>query len=175
MKQSKEFQQIGTLHSDIYNVIPYLLQDVKLHIVLTKGKRPFYLSTNADSSTKFQFLEAYLIVNRIRPNQSYLIAHTTLAKGGLARYNLTRVELKTFTFSTGLKTLSIDNAVLGQLPKRLLFTMVKKKETVYSLDTNPFYFSHFNLNIHTVLQRYAEPHRGFATKRGSRVDLELGL
>jgi hypothetical protein len=74
--------------------------------------------TKADSSIKFQFLEAYLIVNRIRPNPSFLIAHnTTLSKGGLARYNLTRVELETFTFSPAPKSLSIDNAVLGELLK----------------------------------------------------------
>jgi len=110
------------------------------------------MSTNADSTTKFQFLEAYLIVNRIRANSSYLIAHnTTLAKRSLARYNLTRVELKTFTFSHGKKSLSIDNAVLGQLPKRLLFTIIKNKDFTGSLDNNPFYFSHFNLNHFTLL------------------------
>ena len=43
------------------------------------------MSTKADSTTKFNFHEAYLIVIRIRVNLSYLIAHnTTLAKGGLA-------------------------------------------------------------------------------------------
>ena len=69
------------------------------------------MNAKADSTIKFQFLEAYLIVNRIRPNPSYLIANNpTLAKGRLARYNLTRVELKTFTFSVGPKSLSIDNA-----------------------------------------------------------------
>ena len=48
------------------------------------------MSTKADSTNKFQFLGEYLIVNRIRPNPSYVIAHnTTLAKGGLARYNVT--------------------------------------------------------------------------------------
>ena len=53
--------------------------------------------TKADSSIKFQFLEAYLIVSRIRQNPSYLITqNTTLAKGGLTRYSLTIVELKTF-------------------------------------------------------------------------------
>ena len=67
---------------------------------LTKGKRPFYLmSTKDDSTPKFQFLEAYMIVNRILPNPSYLISHTTLAKCVLARYNLTRVELKTHFFT----------------------------------------------------------------------------
>ena len=87
------------------------------------------MSTKADSTTKFNFHEAYSIVNRMRANPSYLKAHnTTLAKGGLARYNLTRVEFKTSTFSPGPESLSIDNAVLGQLPKRLLFTMFKNKD-----------------------------------------------
>ena len=71
IKENKEVQLISRLHSDICNVIPYLLPGVKLQIKLTKGKRPFYLmSTKADSTTKFKFLEAYLIVNRIRPNPS---------------------------------------------------------------------------------------------------------
>ena len=79
------------------------------------------MSIKADSTIKFQFLEAYLIDNRIRSNPSYLIVHiNTLAKGGHARYNLTRVELKTFTLSAGPKYLTIDNAILGQLPKPLL-------------------------------------------------------
>ena len=93
-------QLICRLHSDTCNVVPYLHPGVKLQIKLTKGKRPFYLmSTKADFTTKFIFLEAYLIVNRIRPNPCYLIAHnTTLAKGGLARYNLMRVKLMAFTF-----------------------------------------------------------------------------
>ena len=58
------------------------------------------MSTKSDSTPKFQFLDAYLIVNRIRPNPYFLIAHnTTLAKGGLGRYNLTTGELKTRFFS----------------------------------------------------------------------------
>ena len=98
------------------------------------------------SNIKFQFLEAYLIVNRIRTNPDYLIAlNTTLAKGGLTRYNLTRVELKTFTLSRGPKSMSIDIVVLGQMPKRLLITMIKNKDFLGSLDTNPYYFHHFDL------------------------------
>jgi len=85
MKQSKELQMFGRLHSDICNVVPYLLPSVKLQMKLTKGKTLFYLmSRKADFTTKFQFLESYLIINRIRPNPSYLITHSTsLPKGGL--------------------------------------------------------------------------------------------
>jgi hypothetical protein len=68
-----------------------------------------------------------------------------LSQGVLARYNITRVELKTFTFSSGSQSLSIDNAVIGPLPKRLLFTMVKKKDFLGSVNTNPYNFRHYDI------------------------------
>ena len=148
-------QLIGRLHSDICNFVLYLRPGVKLQIKLTKGKRPFYLmSTKADYITKFQFLEAYLIVNRLRPNPSYLIAHNTiLNKGGLALYNLTIVELKTFTFLSGPKSLSFDNAVLVQLPKRVLFKMNKNK-SFRVRRYQPILFQTFLFQpFHDVLQR----------------------
>ena len=85
---------LGRLHSYICNAIPYFLPGIKVQIKLTKDKRAFYLlNTKADSTSKFEILETYLIVNRIHSGPAYLIAHnTTLAKGALARYNLMRVE-----------------------------------------------------------------------------------
>jgi hypothetical protein len=99
------------------------------------------------SKTTFKFLEAKLLVNRIRPQPRQLIAHnTTLSKGWLARYNTTRVELKTFTFASGTQSLSIDNAIIGQLPKRILSTMVKNSDFLGTVESNPYRFSHYNLS-----------------------------
>ena len=56
---------------------------------------------------------------------------------------MTRVELKAFTFSARSKSLSIDNAVLGPVPKRLLFTMVKNANFIGAMDTNPYKFQHY--------------------------------
>ena len=54
IKQSKEVQLFGRLHSDICNVVPYLLPVVMLQKKLTNGKRPFYLmSSKVDSTTTF--------------------------------------------------------------------------------------------------------------------------
>jgi hypothetical protein len=72
-----------------------------------------------------------------------------LSKVCFARYNLTRVELKTSTFSKGPKLLSINNAVLGLMPKRLI-TMVKNTDFLGSIDTNPFYFTHYDLTSFTL-------------------------
>ena len=101
----------------------------------------------ADSTTFFKFFDAKLLVNRVIPSPSLLLAHnTTLARGALARYNLTRVELKTYTFSSGSQSLSINNAVLGPLLKRLLFTMVKNAAFLGSVTTNPYNFRHYDLS-----------------------------
>jgi hypothetical protein len=93
----------------------------------SKAKSEFYLmNKDVASDTMFKFLDEKLRVNSIRPNPQLQVAHNTLlTKGGKAKYNITRVELKSFTFSSGSQSLSIDNAVLSQIPKRLLFTMIK--------------------------------------------------
>ena len=118
----------GRIHSDICNVPLYLLSGVEIQIKFTKAKQAFFLISNkADSKVKFIFEEARLYVKRIRPNSKILTSHNEdLLKGYPAGYNFTRDELKTFTFSSGRRSLSMDNAVLGVLPKRLIFTMVKK-------------------------------------------------
>ena len=106
---------------------------------------------SADSSAAFNILDAQLLLKRVRPNPAYLIAHNTvLEAGAIARYNMTRVEIKTFTYANGLQSLSIDNAVLGPISKRLLFVMVNNEEFLGSLTKNPFKFQHFNMTYFTL-------------------------
>jgi len=59
---------------------------------------------------------------------------------------MTRVKLKTFSFSAGSKSLSIDDAVLGLVPKRLLFTMVKNADFIGTMDANPYKFQHYDIS-----------------------------
>ena len=98
--------------------------------------------------TAFKFFDAQLLVRRVRPNPVILLVHTATLKnrGSLARYNLTRIELKTFTFDAGSNSLSIDNAVLGPVTKRLLFTMLKNTDFNGSLDSNPYKFQHYDIS-----------------------------
>ena len=105
------------------------------------------MNKTADSKTSFKFLDAKLIIKGIKSHPNILLApHKTLENGFPARYNFTTVELKSFTFSSGSKSLSIHNAVLGPIPKRLLFTMVKNSDFNDTLDTNPFMLKHYDIN-----------------------------
>jgi len=105
------------------------------------------LGSKENGEVYFKILEALLYVKQIRPNASILTANNeALLAGYPIRYNITRIELKTFTFSAGSQSLSINNVVLGRLPKRLIFTMVKNTDFLGTMSTNPFNFCHFDLS-----------------------------
>jgi hypothetical protein len=96
------------------------------------------MAHDPDSKVSFRILEAQLLVRHITPNPAILHAHnTTLEDGGIAKYHVTRVDIMTFTFASGSTFLSIYNAVLGTLPK-CLFTLVKNKDYLCTLDSNPY-------------------------------------
>jgi len=145
-KQSKEIEMYGRIHSDICNVPKFLLPGIKMQIKFTKAKPSFYLmNTAADSKTIFKFFDAKLFVRRIRANPQIPMAHEETLKTDLARYNMTRFELKTFTFSAGPQSLSIDQGVMGRISKRLLFTMIANNDCLGTINTNPYKFQHFGL------------------------------
>jgi len=115
---SRDVQLLGHLHTDLCNVPLFLMPRVPLQIKLRKARLSFYLmNKSADTKTTFKFLDAYLLVRCVQPNPAILEAQEkVVGKGALARNSMTRVYLKTFTFSARSKSRSIDNTVLGHLP-----------------------------------------------------------
>jgi hypothetical protein len=112
-KQSKVIQMVGRVNSDICNVT-HLLPGGRVQVKMMKGRREIYLmNKDADSKIVFKFLDAQLLVKRVKPNPAYLVAHTkALQPGAIAKYLLSRVEVKIFTYASGSHSLSIDNAYL---------------------------------------------------------------
>jgi len=137
----------GRLHADICNVPKLTVNGVKMQIKLTEAKPAFYLLSNKeDSKVFFKVLEALLYVKRIRPSAGIITAHNEALRAGYpVRYNITRIELKSFTFAEGTHSLSMDNEVLGRLPKRLITTMDKNTDFLGSMSSNPFNFRHYDL------------------------------
>jgi len=103
------------------------------------------MNTKADSTTIFKFLDAKLYVRRIKAHPSILLAHDDTLKTDLAYYDMTRVTLKTFTYFIGASSLSIDEAVTGDLPNRLLFAMVDNSNFLGAINTNPYRFRYPHL------------------------------
>ena len=117
----------------------------------TKSMSEFcLLAEKSDPKAHFKISDATLRVKHIKAGLSIYLAHTKTSEQINARYDITKVILKTFTFGPGSKSLSIDNAVLGDLPKRLLFGMVKHSDFTGSVDSNPFNFQQFNLSSFVI-------------------------
>jgi len=77
-KKNQEIEFYGRVHTDFCNVPAYLLLGVRVQIKFTKAKAGFYLmNKDAESKTVYQFLDAQLLVKRVRPNPTIPLAHKT--------------------------------------------------------------------------------------------------
>ena len=56
-----------------------------------------------------------------------------------------------FTFTAGSKSRSIEKAVLGPIPNRLLFTMLRNADFIGSQDTKPYKLRHYEIAIFRFL------------------------
>jgi len=89
LSASKVLQLFGLLHSDLFNVPLVLLLGVSLQIRWTNARPSFYMmSKEAGSKTTFKFLDAQLLVKRVKSDPFTLLDLTaTLNTRALKRYN----------------------------------------------------------------------------------------
>ncbi|XP_074115789.1 uncharacterized protein F54H12.2-like [Cotesia typhae] len=142
----KEFEMMGHLHCDVFNQDKFLLNGVEMRIRLVRSKNTFCLMNGSKNNYIVKILEAMLITRRVKINPSILIAHARTLGQTTAKYPLTRVEVKSFVLSKGILGNTIDNVVLGQLPKRIIVGFVDNRAYNGSKTHNPFNFQTFSLN-----------------------------
>lgn len=123
----RQFDMLAHLHCDIFNQDKFLLNGVEMRIRLVRAKDAFCLMDNTSAHYKFQILEAALLVRRIKLSPGVLLAHAKTLSTTTAKYPITRVEVKSFVIHYGVLSESIDNAVLGQLPKRIIIGFVDNR------------------------------------------------
>ena len=141
----KTFDMIGHLHYDVFNQDRMLINGVEMRVRLVRSKDAFCLM-DASEDGKLKIKEATLIVRRVKINPGILMAHTNALTKTTAKYPVTRVEVKTFTLHAGIHGDTIDNAILGQLPKRIIISFVDNKTFNGNQTFNPFNFQHFSIN-----------------------------
>lgn len=143
----KTVDLMGHLHCDVFNQDKMLINGVEMRVRLVRSKDAFCLM---DSSTngvfKLQIKEATLIVRRVKISPSILLAHANGLAKTTAKYPITRVEVKSFTLHSGILGDTLDNVILGQLPKRIILGFVDNKAFNGNRAFNPFNFQHFNIN-----------------------------
>lgn len=119
----EEFEMYGHLHCDLFNQDKYLLNGVDLTIKLQHAKKTFHLIGEANADATVKILEAEIHTRKVKINPSILIAHARALAISTAKYNITRVDVKSFTIASGVQAKTVDNIYLGQLPKRCIIGM----------------------------------------------------
>ncbi|GFQ77902.1 uncharacterized protein F54H12.2 [Trichonephila clavata] len=149
-KDSKLMDMIGALHFDLGNQSKYLINSVNLRIKLERNKDAFALMS-ASQDFKIVIQHASLFVRKVKVAPSILIAHETALSRGAIKMPLRRTEVKSFALSSGMQSITIPNAFIGQVPARLIMGMVSN--TAYNGDfyNNPFNFKHYDLSYLCLL------------------------
>lgn len=144
-KNSKVFELLGPIHCDFFNQDRFLLNNVELRVKLTRSQNAFVLMSSKGTE-KLLILAATLLIRKVRLSPSVLLGHAAALEKAPAKYPLTRVDLKTFTITSGVQDKTISNLHLGQIPKRIIIGFVTNQAFNGNYKLNPFNFQHFNLN-----------------------------
>ena len=142
-----EIELMGKIHLDLAFQPKALLGGTTIKLSLTPNDQAFYLWVKDDSVLpKVTFINASLFVHRSKVNFPVVEGHNLALNKGTAKYPICRSNVKSFNINANTHDVSIDNAVSGQLPRRIFVAMVPNEAYTGSLKTNPFNFKHFKLN-----------------------------
>lgn len=108
----------GPLHCDLFNVDKYLINGVEMSIKLQRARDEFHLMASANTTGKFEIIDAVLYVRKVKISATTLIAHHKALQVATAKYPITRVDVKTITIPATTQSRSLDNIYIGTLPKR---------------------------------------------------------
>lgn len=146
VEESKSFEFMGRLHLDLAMQEKYLPNGIEIRVRLNRSSPQFCIMTGEAYNLVVKIDVAKLSVRTIQ----LLPAVTNDLNQSIAQHNaklpVRRVEVKTFTIGTGLRSKIEDHLFQGQLPKRLFIGMVTNAEFNGSYPTNPFRFRPFNLS-----------------------------
>lgn len=108
----------GPLHCDLFNVDKYLINGVEMTIKLQRARDEFHLMASANTTGKFEILDAVLYARKVKISASTLLAHHKALNVATAKYPINRVDVKTVTIPATTQSRVLDNVYFGTLPKR---------------------------------------------------------
>ena len=143
--ESAVLEMVGKLHLDMMFQDRYMLNGVNAKIRLIQNSPNFSLIAAAANTSKVVLLDAKLIVRQVKVSAAVQLAHERALQTSNIKYPIHRVECKSYTIATGMRSSSEENLFTGQIPKRIVFGMVTNDAFTGSITTNPFNFEPFGV------------------------------
>ena len=145
-KTSKIVELEGRIHSDLFNKKKLILNGVDLAVKLHLHKPEFcLLSVDTTQAYKITIVDTILYVKKVELTPSVFNAINTVPNDKNAHYAITRTTLKVFTVPREQQSQHIDNAFLGEIPKRIAICIMDNDSYNGNYKKNPFNFQNYNL------------------------------
>ena len=143
----KSIELCGKLHLDLAMQPKSIVGGTKIIITLVPNEPNFYLwiTENALNASVI-FEDAALYVSRSKVIQPIVEIHNHLLEKNTAKYPIMRGVVKTFPITSGLTDVNLDNAIVGQIPRRIFIGLVDSKGYNGDKTVNPYNFENLNLN-----------------------------
>ncbi|GFY04092.1 uncharacterized protein F54H12.2 [Trichonephila clavipes] len=150
VKEGKIFDMCGILQIDLGTQPRLLISGTTVRMRLLKAKDNFRLLAKT-GAFRLQIKNISLFNRKCDISSSIVIAHEKALEQALVQMPFTRIETKTFTLSSGLKSVIIPNAMNGILPSRMVFGLISNSAFNGYFKLNPFNFKNYNLSYISLL------------------------
>ncbi|KYN02052.1 PREDICTED: uncharacterized protein F54H12.2-like [Cyphomyrmex costatus] len=140
----KKIDLMGHLHCDVFNQERFLINGVEIRL---RSRDTFCLMDQTERNFEVHIIDATLLVRRSKISPGILLAHAKALAKTTAKYPLTRVEVKSISIYSGIYGETLDNVILGQIPKRLIIGFVDNRAFNGNRMLNPFNFHHYKINF----------------------------
>ena len=136
----------GHLHADVFNQKKILINGIEVKVRLVKASNQFVLMDPAGLH-HVHIDEARLLLRWVKISPGILLAHAKALTKTTAKYTLTKEEVRSVTMHRGIRGETLDNIILGQLPKRIIIGFVDNKAYTGDYTLNPYNFENFGINL----------------------------
>jgi|SaaInl33SG_5_DNA_1037386.scaffolds.fasta_scaffold00699_3 hypothetical protein len=148
--ESKSFELMGRVHSDIFHQDRLLLPGVDVSLKLIRSSPIFHLMHHA-SGYRVVIEEACFIVRKVKVNPTIALQHAqVLQSGQFLKYPMRRGVVTTAVIGQGVTSFYKDNLISGQLPRRVVLGLVTNKAFNGDPTRNPYNFTPMGLNYLTL-------------------------
>ena len=148
--EGKSIELLGKLHLDLCFQPRALIGGTKLKFTFIPNDKNFYVWHDTSITSTVEFEKAALYVSRSKLSYPVVEAHNLAIAKSPAKYPIMRSNVKAFTVVANQLNVNIDNAITGQIPRRMFLAMVDSRAFNGSHEYNPFKFDHNDLNYLAV-------------------------
>jgi len=141
---SRSVDMIGCIHADLFFQDRYILNKMNVKIKFIRNRDTFSLIEEHENRIIIE--SAILYVRKVKLSSAVFLAHAKALEDSNAKYPVRRVVCKSITVSNGLHDVSYEKLFSGQLPNRIIVSLVCNDAFSASKDHNPFNFEHYNVS-----------------------------